>query len=277
MKHLISLIENELHDAVLEVRGSNIIIMKSGAMYFIKYGKPSKSYKCEFNGLIELRRCAAIEVVKPILFGKEFIVTELIQSNNQASDFFEKLGMGIAQLHKIKGRRFGFYEDNFIGSTPQINSCTELEANDWGSFYYNKRLLFQYELALKQGVKSKRLKEGFLKLENSIGDIFQNSIEQPTLLHGDLWAGNYLCNEKGNPILIDPAVYYGHREADIAMTLLFGGFPEQFYKSYNQVYPLQEGWKARIAIYQLYHVLNHFNMFGCGYLNEAEQLISHYM
>lgn len=277
MKYLIPLIENKLHDIVLEVRGPNILIMRSGAMYHIKYGRSSRSYKCEFNGLKELRKNTGIEIVKPILFGEEFIMTELIQSKKQTLNFFDKLGIGIARLHKIKGQYFGFYEDNFIGSTPQINCCTQLEANDWSSFYYNKRLMFQYKLALKQGAKSKRLKDGFLKLENSIGDIFQNSIEPPTLLHGDLWAGNFLCNESGDPILIDPAVYYGHREADIAMTLLFGGFPEQFYKSYNQVYPLQEGWKARIAIYQLYHVLNHFNMFGGGYLNEAEQLISHYM
>jgi fructosamine-3-kinase len=115
-----------------------------------------------------------------------------------------------------------------------------------------------------------------LRLEKTIDSILHDSLEPPCVLHGDLWAGNYLCDENGCAVLIDPAVYYGHREADLAMTKLFGGFPRTFYDSYQREYPLKPGWEYREGLYKLYHVLNHLNLFGRSYLHEAEGLLKQY-
>lgn len=148
---------------------------------------------------------------------------------------------------------------------------------DWATFYFHKRLLFQYQLAEKRGYSTSRLTKGFARLESMIENILAGSEEPPSLLHGDLWSGNYMCDEEGNAVLIDPAVYYGHREAELAMTRLFGGFPPAFYEGYNQTYPLPEDWEYRENIYKLYHILNHLNLFGKSYLSEAEFLLEFYL
>lgn len=144
-------------------------------------------------------------------------------------------------------------------------------------FYYNKRLLFQYRLAERNGYATAALRNGISKLESRIHTILSGSEELPCLLHGDLWSGNFLCDSLGNPVLIDPAVYYGHREADLAMTRLFGGFPETFYRAYDKEYPLAAGYFYREGLYKLYHVLNHLNLFGTGYLGEAESILKFYL
>ena len=131
-------------------------------------------------------------------------------------------------------------------------------------------------MAEKNGYISKRTAEQFADLESNLPHIFEGTKEEPTLLHGDLWSGNFLSTEKGDAILIDPAVYYGHREADIAMTYLFGGFSDQFYQAYNDEYPLPKGWEARVDLYKLYHLLNHLNLFGRGYLGRCEAIIGRY-
>lgn len=244
--------------------------------FFIKYGA-GNTFETESASLRELAKPKAIQVSQVIHAEKALLLLEYIPAGNKKKDFFSDFGRRLARLHRYTAPSFGFYEDNYIGTTPQINIPTGEEATNWSTFYFNKRLLFQYRLAIANGLATARLKEGMKSLEKNISSILSGSEEPPTLLHGDLWAGNYMCNQEGDPVLIDPAVYYGHREADLAMTQLFGGFSPAFYQAYQVEYPLLPGWEQRQNLYKLYHILNHLNMFGQGYLHEAEQLISSYL
>lgn len=250
---------------------------ESGKSYFLKIGSKSSAYCCEVHGLEELIKSFAINIVHPVACGDNFILTEFVKQSRIQNNFFENFGRKLAHLHKFKGTEFGFYEDNFIGANEQINRANDDEKSKWVAFYFNKRLLFQYKLAEKNGFVSNELKSNFAKLESRIDSILEDSSEEPSLLHGDLWSGNFLCNNEGEPVLIDPAVYYGHREAELAMTKLFGGFSPDFYEAYQKEYLLQEGWKYREDIYKLYHVLNHLNLFGKSYLSEAEWIIKKYV
>lgn len=272
----IQTIEDKLNDKVANLVGANLLIMQSGNQYFVKEGVKSDSYTCELNGLKEIHKTGALEVATPILATDTFIVTRYVKPYSPNSSFYKEMGSQLAKMHQHTIDQFGFYEDNFIGATPQLNRANEEEKYNWSKFYYNKRLQYQYNLALKNGLQSTILERGFKMLEGNIAAILGDNREPPTLLHGDLWCGNYLCDKLNRPTLIDPAVYYGDRETDLAMTRLFGGFPSSFYASYNAIYPLRRGWRSRIPIYQLYHVLNHYNLFGEAYLSKAEQLISRY-
>jgi protein-ribulosamine 3-kinase len=252
---------------------------KTGKNYFLKYNDHISNYMFlkEANGLRELSKAGAIRVPEVILAEKPFILLEFIVSNRPNKNFFEEFGRKFAQMHKYSADSFGFFEDNYIGSTEQKNIATETEKTNWTEFYWNKRILFQYKLAERNGYAESELKLGIKRLEAGISEILSGSKEAPSLLHGDLWSGNYMPDEKGNACLIDPAVYYGHREADLAMTKLFGGFDRQFYSSYNEAFPLKEGWQYRENIYKLYHVLNHLNLFGRGYYSQAVSLIKSYI
>jgi protein-ribulosamine 3-kinase len=230
----------------------------------------------EVHGLQELRKANAIKVPEVLLFDAEFILLEFINSASKQKYFFEEFGRKFALLHKYNADEFGFYEDNYIGSTPQININDERTKKNWTSFYLNNRLLYQFKLAEKNGYADSRLRDAFMKTEDKIESILGGSDAKPSLLHGDLWSGNYMTDENGDACLIDPAVYFGHREADLAMTKLFGGFSQAFYDSYNEAFPLEEGWKYRENIYILYHVLNHLNLFGSGYYAHALSLMKFY-
>jgi len=254
------------------IADSRKITTESGREFFLKSGNTKSSmFRCEANGLKELAKAHCIRIPQVIAVEDDFLLLEYISQGNRSKHFFEEFGQNLAQLHRFQSDKFGFYEDNYIGATPQPNIPNKEEEKDWVAFYFNKRLLYQYKLAEKNGYVTPRMKSSFLKLESRIDSILKGSEEPPCLLHGDLWGGNYLCDENGKAVLIDPAVYYGHREADLAMTKLFGGFTEDFYNSYNRAYPLPDGWQYRENIYKLYHVLNHLNLFGTGYLFEAEQ------
>lgn len=241
--------------------------------FHLKQGIASRTYQCEANGLKELAKANCIKIAEVISEGDNFIKTKYIKPYRPHSDFFERFGRSFAQMHRYTNETFGFYEDNFIGVTPQLNIPSEEEKNNWTKFYFNKRLLFQFRLAEKNGYVSSKMAAAFGKLENKIETILKGSEEPPTLLHGDLWSGNFLCDKNNDPVLIDPAVYYGHREADLAMTKLFGGFSPLFYEAYQKELPLPPGWEYRESIYLLYHVLNHLNIFGRSYLFEAERLL----
>jgi len=256
--------------------GTGKIRTVSGKTYFVKTGNGSEAYRCEANGLRELEKTGVIRVPETIGAGDDYMVTEYIENRSPDREFFKEFGRQLAQMHRYTSDGFGFYENNFIGQNPQPNIPSGSEAHDWGIFYWNKRLLFQYRLAESNGYATVALKHAFLHLESRIGMFFAESEEPPALLHGDLWAGNFLCDAQNAPVLIDPAVYYGHREADLAMTKLFGGFPPAFYEAYQQEYPLPEGWQRRENLYLLYHVMNHLNLFGHGYLRQAEHLAASY-
>jgi len=250
-----------------------------GSNYFLKYN-PSTSndmFIKEANGLKELAKSAAIRIPEVLGFDDDYILLEYISTGSKKKNFFEEFGRSFAEMHKFTSENFGFYEDNYIGSNPQKNIPAKKEKSNWVEYYFNKRILYQFKLAEKLGNSTDELRRGILKLEIKIQEIIGNSNEKPALLHGDLWSGNYMVGENSSAVLIDPAVYYGNREADLGMTKLFGGFGSEFYKSYNETFLLEDGYEYRENIYKLYHVLNHLNLFGGGYYSQALSLIKFYI
>lgn len=278
-------IRMEMFDRIAEEIGEEIVKggkeggivqSESGQKFFLKCGPASNTYRCEANGLKELSKCDDIKIANVASVGEEYILTHYIEEGRKEPNFFQNFGRAFARLHKIEGEHFGFYEDNFIGENPQPNLASESEKEDWVEFFFNKRLLYQYRMAEEKGYIDPTTAKQFVEVERRLPKVLANSVEKPTLLHGDLWGGNYLTTPEGSAILIDPAVYYGHREADIAMTYLFGGFTREFYTFYNREYPLADGWIERLDIYKLYHTLNHLNIFGRSYLGRCEAIIARY-
>jgi len=255
------------------------ISMENSASYFLKYNFSAGSdmFIKEAHGLKELEKPGVIKIPKVIEFDKDFILLELINGSGKSKNFSEDFGRKFAMLHKFNNESYGFYEDNYIGSNPQINIPEKDEAKNWAHFYFNKRILYQFHLAEKSGNSTSELRNAISQLENKIESIVTHNGEKPSLLHGDLWGGNYMVDENGLACLIDPAVYYGNREADLAMTKIFGGFDSRFYKAYNEEYPLPDGYNYRENIYKLYHILNHLNLFGSGYYSQALSLIKYYL
>jgi len=251
----------------------------NGSNFFLKYNSCASNdmFIKEANGLKELAKANAIRIPEVLSFQEDYILLEFILTGHRTKNFFEEFGRRFAELHKFIFESYGFYEDNYIGSNPQKNIPNEKEKSSWVTFYFNKRILFQLQLAEGLGNSTPELRKGISKLENKIQEIIGNTQEKPSLLHGDLWGGNYMVDENGNAVLIDPAVYYGHREADLGMTKLFGGFSSEFYRAYNETFPLEDGYEYREKIYKLYHVLNHLNLFGGGYYSQALSLIKFYI
>ena len=249
------------------------VTVENGSSYFIKQYQNKKMHYSEANGLNELKTANAIRIPRVVKVNDRFLVLEFVESGSAQNDFSNKFGRQFAEMHKSIGSKFGYFEDNFIGSTEQINVP---QNENWVEFYFENRLMFQYRLAEKNGHATAELKTKMKAIEQNIEKILDGSDEPPTLLHGDLWGGNYLVDQRGNPCLIDPAVYYGHREADLAMTKLFGGFDHNFYSSYQEIYPLKAGWEYRENIYKLYHIFNHLNLFGSGYYSQVISLLNYY-
>jgi len=260
---------------------SNALKIKSqnGEFYFLKTNSSSKNdmFIKEAHGILELQKANAIKVPSVLHYDNEFLLIDYITSGKKQKNFSEDFGRKFALLHKFKSETYGFYEDNYIGSNPQPNIASQEENNYWTKFYFNKRILYQLQLAEEFANSTNELRNGISALENKIEEIVTDSGEKPSILHGDLWSGNYIVDEEGYACLIDPAVYYGNREADLAMTKLFGGFDSRFYDSYEEAYPLPDGFEYRENIYKLYHVLNHLNLFGGGYYSQAMSLISFYL
>jgi fructosamine-3-kinase len=251
------------------------ITMDSGESLFLKINSSlDDMFIKEANGLKELKKANEVRVPEVKLVEKEFILLEMIKSSSINKSFWEDFGKSFARMHRFSNSNFGFYEDNYIGSNPQQNINNKNLS--WTDFYFNNRILFQYKLAEKNGYATDELKSWINFLECTISKILSGSEEPPSLLHGDLWSGNFMIDDKGDACIIDPAVYYGHREADLAMTKLFGGFNSQFYMSYNKEWKLKDGYEYRENIYKLYHVLNHLNLFGMGYYSQAISLIKSY-
>ncbi len=280
-------IENELNISIVSANSlsggciSNAykLNMADGKIYLLKINDTHSGdmFIKEANGLSELKKANAIKVPKVLLAGTNFILLEFINSSVKSNYFFKDFGIKFSELHKYNSKTFGFYEDNYIGANIQLNIPEKDEETDWIKFYFNKRILYQFKLAEKNGYATEELRKGISKLENKIESILSGSLEPPSLLHGDLWSGNYMIDQDGNACLIDPAVYYGHREADLGMTKLFGGFGSDFYNYYNENFPLPDGYSYRENIYKLYHVLNHLNLFGTGYYSQAVSLIYNYL
>ncbi|TLX75600.1 fructosamine kinase family protein [Labilibacter sediminis] len=255
------------------IADSSIVESESGKKYFLKQGCAEGMFSCEANGLREIQKSNTIKTPHVITEGGDYLLMELIDQGRKTPEAMYNFGKAFGQMHRTTHVMFGFYEDNYIGATPQEN--TKLDT--WLDFYFIHRLLFQYKLIEKNGYLTSELKSKFKHIESKLPAILSGSEEEPALLHGDLWAGNYLIDSKGQAVLIDPAVYFGHREADLAMTKLFGGFSPEFYEGYNDFSALPEGCLYRENIYLLYHVFNHLNLFGTGYYSQAVSLMNSYL
>ena len=253
---------------------SAFIIESDSQSFFIKLNQSGllSMFEAEFSGLEEISKSETVKVPQPIVCGisadKAFIVLEKISigSGNAKSDV--TLGQQLAALHQINQPYYGWQQNNTIGSTEQINDSSD----NWIGFWKAHRLGFQLSLAEKKGYGGSLIRSG-KRLSESLDFFFSNYTLQPSLLHGDLWSGNASTTKSGEPIIYDPACYYGDREADIAMTELFGGFGSNFYAAYNESYPLDSDYTIRKTLYNLYHILNHLNLFGEGYLHQAENMI----
>jgi fructosamine-3-kinase len=197
-----------------------------------------------------------------------FLALEWIEFGPARAASETRLGEGLARLHRTAIAQFGWHRDNTIGATPQYNDWT----SDWIEFFARHRLGFQLDLAERSGYGGRWLEQG-RRLCGRLADLFDGYRPRPSLLHGDLWGGNWATDAAGEPVIFDPASYFGDREADLAMTRLFGGFGRAFYEAYQSAWPLDPGAGTRRDLYNLYHVLNHLNLFGGGYRAQAEAMI----
>lgn len=251
--------------------------LSDGRDVFVKTGYPSPdNFAAEAAGLRALAECRAIRVPKVLAVGPEFLALEFIRRTGPAKDFSESLGRGLAELHRREGKTYGYVTDNFIGATPQRNTPPLPLDQGWAAFFWEYRLLPQWKRAEANHLTEPASARLFGRLENVVRERLGEVQEPPVLLHGDLWGGNAITDGNGDPVLIDPAVYYGHRETDVAMMRLFGGFPERVFKAYQEIHPLQRGAEDRRGLYQLYHVLNHWNLFGVGYADQVLALLNRY-
>jgi fructosamine-3-kinase len=243
--------------------------------YFVKLNHPELEamFAAEFAGLQALAATKTLRVPTPIVFGQSethsFLVLEYLEFGRSSTVSERLLGQQLAQLHQQAQPYFGWHRDNTIGSTLQINN----QNDDWLNFWREQRLGFQLQLAAKNGYGG-RLQVLGERLSGELAALFSDYQPVPSLLHGDLWAGNAATDKQGKPVIFDPACYYGDREADLAMTELFGGFGSDFYAAYRDVWVLDAGYRERKLLYNLYHILNHLNLFGGGYLRQAENMIA---
>jgi fructosamine-3-kinase len=241
---------------------------------FVKLASESHRgmFEAEAEGLRELERAGAVRVPRVlglgIAEGTAFLALEWIEFGSARAGTEAALGAQLAALHRTTAPQFGWHRDNTIGATPQRNDWTA----DWVEFFARQRLDFQINLAERSGHGGHWLEQG-RRLCERLGALFAGYAPPPSLLHGDLWGGNWAADAAGAPVIFDPAVYYGDREADLAMTHLFGGFGREFYAAYQSAWPLDPGAGARRDLYNLYHVLNHLNLFGGGYRGQAERMI----
>jgi fructosamine-3-kinase len=201
---------------------------------------------------------------------QQILVLEWVEQGLKTAGFWTRFGEQLAKLHRVSNDQFGLYEDNYMGALPQSNDPSP----SWTAFLIHRRFEPQLAIALEKGLLETAQVQQFEKLYKKLDDIFPP--EKPSLLHGDLWSGNFLCDENSYPVLIDPAVYFGHRSMDLAMTTLFGGFDEGFYEAYHHHFPLPSNHREQWAVCNLYPLLIHLNLFGRGYLGEILQTIRSY-
>ena len=233
-------------------------------------------FQAEAVGLQDLRSVDAMRI--PEVFGVglhegiAMLALEWIDLHRTTSTSDAKLGELLAKQHRVVKPLYGYKRANFIGNTPQVN----LWSRDWLNFWRERRFEAQLNLMESKGADSDFVERATF-LSVLMDGFFTSYVPIASLLHGDLWSGNYAADVSGAPVLFDPAVYYGDRECDIAMTNLFGGFSGEFYSAYQGAWPLDDGWQQRVELYNLYHVLNHFNLFGGGYLAQAEAMVNRLM
>jgi fructosamine-3-kinase len=227
-------------------------------------------FEAEAKGLSILKTSESFKIPEIINFGIEgkqsYLLLENIEQGNISNRFWPDFAEQLARLHMSTNSKFGLDHSNYIGSLPQRNNHHDVASE----FYVDERLEPQFMLARDQGYHFSDLNSFYKNISEIIPP------ENPSLIHGDLWSGNYLVSSKGEPVLIDPAVTFAPREMDLAMMQLFGGFPTQVFSIYNDIFPLTENWESRIPLWQLYYLLVHLNLFGSGYLSRVEQIVKSY-
>ena len=259
------------------INHTNRLLVNQKFAFFLKTNK-----SVEFPGLFEKEKqgleflaSQKIIAVPNVLYcgtweDDQLLILEWIEQGLRTESFWIKFGEQLAKLHQCTNTHFGFAQDNYMGALPQKNqpadSCVE--------FFIQQRLVPQIQMALDNHLLSKKEADNFESLYKKLDTIF--NVEKPSLLHGDLWSGNFMCNESSVPVLIDPAVYYGHRSIDLAMTTLFGGFEKAFYSSYQHHYPLPQNYKEQWDICNLYPLLVHLNLFGQSYLHQIKMTLQKY-
>ena len=247
-------------------RGSNT--------FFVKVNKAARHplmFELEAKGLKALGETGAFRTPQVLGIGyaddEAFLVLEWIESGKHEPSSWENFGHALALLHKHTNKRFGWEDDNYIGSLSQSNG----HMRKWADFYIINRLDAQVELAFNAGLLGRDHMSLFNKLYPKLEQLIPQ--EPPALIHGDLWSGNFMVAAAGEPVLIDPAVYYGHREMDLGMMQLFGGFDAEVFRAYHANFPLEKNWEERIPLHQLYPLLVHVNLFGGGYVSLVERAI----
>jgi len=243
-------------------------------IYFVKWNSADREgmFEAEARGLELLRRSETVRIPEVIGHGhyqdKAYLILEYLDAASPRPTYWEAFGQALAEMHSHTQPRFGLSFDNYIGSLPQANTPSP----NGIQFLIEHRLRPQVGLALYKGLLSKELFGRFERLYERLPDLLPN--ERPALLHGDLWSGNVVVDEQGMPALVDPAVYYGYREAELAFTTLFGGFEPRFYEAYQEAFPLEAGFQERVPIYNLYPLLVHVNLFGAGYVSGVERVLN---
>lgn len=231
------------------------------------------NFQCESDGLTRLSEPKVIGVPVPVAVGvvdrEAYLVTNWIDQEPIDNDFFVRLGKSLADLHRVTlGSQIGLNRDNYLGAARQINDPLV----SWPQFFAVNRIEFQLRWGVDQGLADRSLRRDCQQIIESIDPILDGRDNATSLLHGDLWSGNYLCGPDGRPLVIDPAVFHGCREAEFGMLKLFGSCPKSFYDAYNERFPLPAGWQRRVEVYVLYHLLNHLNLFGRCYLDQCRSL-----
>jgi fructosamine-3-kinase len=261
---------------ITQVNGGCInraLVIHSNPPFFVKMNSSANKslFEAEMEALKTLSATCAIRVPCPLVTGsrgdESFLVLEYLNLREGSKESWQLMGEQIAGLHRHTSPdgRFGWHRNNFIGASPQPNGWH----HNWETFWREKRLAFQFNLAAQKGMRF----DGSDRLLDNLGSFFAHHEPEPSLLHGDLWSGNVSFTDEGKPVIYDPACYFGDRECDLAFTEMFGGFPREFYEAYDAAWPREGGWRARRDLYNLYHVLNHANLFGGSYESQAQEMI----
>jgi fructosamine-3-kinase len=254
------------------ISNGQILTTKSGMTFFLKSNPntPADMFAREAEGLTAIRVDNGPAIPKVYLFGQDFILLEDLSPAPKRRDYWSAFGHQLAALHNYTNSQFGFEHDNYIGSTRQVNRWMV----DGHQFFAEYRLNFQAQMAFESRLLSKNALKKIESIANQLTELIPS--QPPSLLHGDLWSGNAVTDSSGAPALIDPAAHFGWAEAELAMTTLFGAFPSKFFQAYEEIFSLTPDYRERFPIYNLYHLLNHLNIFGRGYLNQVKAVLYRY-